>query len=305
MVSDIGAVIVTFNRLEKLKKALESYEKQTLLPKYIIVVDNASNDGTKKYLEKWKKEKSEYEKIVVSLSENRGGAGGFYEGQKVAIIKDAAWIMHADDDLYFDKDYFSGINNFIKAQNSDEYSIICGKIIEHEKIAIGPRSVKNKWIMPFHKDINEKQYEKESFYCDMVSYCGVALNKEKLIKAGLARQEYFIWNDDWEHTCRMRKLGKIVCLTNLFANHDTENVEKKLTWKIYYDYRNGIDLMKKHFKIRFFIVTPILIIKSFIFLFLKGRTLEDVKIRLTGIKDGLFGNMGKHSVYCPGWKPKK
>ena len=139
----------------------------------------------------------------------------------------------------------------------------------------------------------------------MVSYCGIALNKEKLIKAGLVRQEYFIWNDDWEHTCRMKKFGKIICLTNLVAIHDTENVEKKLTWKIYYDYRNCIDLMKKHFKIRFFIVTPILIIKSFIFLFLKGRTLEDVKIRLTGIKDGIFGNMGKHSVYYPGWKTKK
>ncbi len=59
MISDIGAVIVTFNRLEKLKKALASYEKQTLLPEYIIVVDNASNDGTKEYLEEWKKEKRE------------------------------------------------------------------------------------------------------------------------------------------------------------------------------------------------------------------------------------------------------
>ena len=54
MVSDIGAVIVTFNRLEKLKKALESYEKQTLLPKYIIVVDNASNDGTVEILKDYR-----------------------------------------------------------------------------------------------------------------------------------------------------------------------------------------------------------------------------------------------------------
>ena len=64
MISNIGAVVVTFNRLEKLKKALESYEKQTLLPEYIIVVDNASKDGTKEYLERWKKGNSEYEKIV-------------------------------------------------------------------------------------------------------------------------------------------------------------------------------------------------------------------------------------------------
>ena len=35
--SDIGCVIVTFNRLDKLKTTLEHYANQTLLPRYIIV----------------------------------------------------------------------------------------------------------------------------------------------------------------------------------------------------------------------------------------------------------------------------
>ena len=43
----IGVVLVTYNRLEKLKIALKSYEEQTVLPKYILVVNNNSNDGTK------------------------------------------------------------------------------------------------------------------------------------------------------------------------------------------------------------------------------------------------------------------
>ena len=304
MVSDIGAVVVTFNRLEKLKKALASYEKQTLLPEYIIVVDNASNDGTKEYLEEWKKENREYEKIVVSLSENKGGAGGFYEGQKAAITKDAAWIMHADDDLYFDKDYFSGINNFIKAHNSDEYSIICGKIIEHEKISIGHRlKMRSKWTIPFCKYIKKENYEKESFCCDMVSYCGIALNKEKLIKAGLVNPECFIWLDDWEHTYRMKTTGQIVCLTNVSANHDTEIVPAVLTWKLYYSYRNGIKFLKTHFKFQFPYLLLLLLCKTLLSP-LKGTSFEEVKMRLTGIKDGVFGNMGKHSIYCPGWKSK-
>jgi GT2 family glycosyltransferase len=42
---DIGVVLVTFNRLEKLKIALGSYDKQTVKPKYILVVDNKSTDG--------------------------------------------------------------------------------------------------------------------------------------------------------------------------------------------------------------------------------------------------------------------
>ena len=54
MNNSIGVVLVTFNRLNKLKNALTCYDKQTYKPKYIIVVNNASTDGTYQYLEKWK-----------------------------------------------------------------------------------------------------------------------------------------------------------------------------------------------------------------------------------------------------------
>ena len=47
-----GVVLVTYNRLDKLKIALECYEKQKYLPKNIIVVNNASTDGTKEFLDK-------------------------------------------------------------------------------------------------------------------------------------------------------------------------------------------------------------------------------------------------------------
>ena len=45
----ICVVIVTFNKLECLKKALISYEEQSKLPQCVIVVNNNSTDGTKDY----------------------------------------------------------------------------------------------------------------------------------------------------------------------------------------------------------------------------------------------------------------
>ena len=56
---DIGVAIVTYNRLEKLKIALKKYENQTILPKYIIAVNNNSNDGTKEFLNEWVKNNKE------------------------------------------------------------------------------------------------------------------------------------------------------------------------------------------------------------------------------------------------------
>ena len=46
----IGVILVTFNRLDKLKIALECYEKQTHKPEYIYVINNHSTDGTDAYL---------------------------------------------------------------------------------------------------------------------------------------------------------------------------------------------------------------------------------------------------------------
>ena len=81
----IGAVVVTYNRLDKLKKALESFEKQLYLPAYVIVADNASTDGTAQYLRQWQKEDAGFEKIILTMESNMGGSGGFYVGIKRAI----------------------------------------------------------------------------------------------------------------------------------------------------------------------------------------------------------------------------
>ena len=305
MLSNIGAVIVTFNRLDKLKKTLKTYEEQTLLPKYVIVVDNASNDDTREFLRRWEKTDSRYEKHVLFLDKNLGGAGGFYEGQKYAVTLDAQWILISDDDLYLDKNYFSNLNEYVNNNESENYSIICGKILYKENISLGDRcTIKSKWTIPFYKNIDYKEYKKQYFYCDLVSFLAIAVNKNLLLKAGFVKPEYFIWFDDFEFSYRIRQLGKIVCVPKLVANHDRDDVDNSLTWKLYYGYRNQTDFIKCHFKVQFCFLVLIMILKA-ICCPLKGKTFAETKMRLQGIKDGIFGNFGKHPVYCPGWKYKK
>lgn len=70
MISPIGVVIVTYNRKEKLKKALKAYDQQIFLPCEIIVVNNASTDGTNEILDRWKSENSIYSKVVIDSKYN-------------------------------------------------------------------------------------------------------------------------------------------------------------------------------------------------------------------------------------------
>lgn len=88
-----AVVLVTYNRLKCLKIAISKYEEQSFLPNIIIVVDNASTDGTYEYLDKWKNVESQISKHVIHNNVNTGGAGGFYTGLK--------YSMQFDYDLYF------------------------------------------------------------------------------------------------------------------------------------------------------------------------------------------------------------
>ena len=49
----IAAVVVTYNRLEKLKKVLASLETQTRMPDQLVIVNNAATDGTDTFLEEY------------------------------------------------------------------------------------------------------------------------------------------------------------------------------------------------------------------------------------------------------------
>lgn len=94
----VVAVVVTYNRKELLKECLSAVLGQTRPVSRLVVVDNASTDGTKAALEEagfLAKDRVEY----LPLAQNLGGAGGFYHGMKHVVETlpyDFIWIM--DDD---------------------------------------------------------------------------------------------------------------------------------------------------------------------------------------------------------------
>lgn len=299
----VCAVVVTYNRLDKLKKTLSSYSAQILPPKYLVVVNNASTDGTADFLNGWQNVEEAFKKIVITSDENLGGSGGFYLGQEKAITLDADWIMLADDDAYPEPNFIEGMKSYIDGHVADEIAIVCGKVIERGScVNIHRTYLKNKWIRNFQAFIPQEFYEQDKFEPDFVSYVGILLNKQKLKKAGLVNKDYFIWYDDTEHSQRLKKLGKIICIPAYSMIHDVDEENTGLSWKNYYGYRNNIDFFKKHFLVQCPFMVTVLLIKTLLSP-LRGVSLTEVRLRLIAIKDGLLGNLGKNSYYKPGWKP--
>lgn len=303
MTFDIGCVIVTYNRLDKLKKTLQSYSEQLIKPLYIIVVNNASTDGTGEFLDQWKQIDEGFEKDVINSKSNLGGSGGFYLGEKKALEKNADWVMIADDDAYPESNYLSGLLNYLSDHKEERISIICGKVVEKGNSHNIHRTIwRSKWDRNFHQSVPAEFYDKEKFYPDFVSYVGIIINKKSLEKAGLVDKGNFIWCDDTEHTYRLSKTGKIVCVPKYSIIHDVAPANDSLSWKSYYGYRNDLIFFKKHFKTHYPYILLKLLFKT-IASPLKGRSSAEVRLRLHAMKDSITGKMGIDELYKPGWKP--
>lgn len=70
-VRKVAAVVVTYNRLEKLKKVLASLESQTRLPQMLVIVNNAATDGTAEYLQEYAQRFALSDSIQLVLSRLR------------------------------------------------------------------------------------------------------------------------------------------------------------------------------------------------------------------------------------------
>ncbi len=305
----IGCVIVTYNRLEKLKTALKRFEEQEYLPQYVIVVDNASDDGTAEYLDEWKKQYTQFERIVINCDTNSGGAGGFHKGIREAINKNADWIWVSDDDAYLKKDALKQTKLFLDNHTDkiSEISAICGTVLVDGEIDIyHRRSMKPKGLRIIDQYFNEDEYKKEKFELNCFSYVGTVLNKKKLEEVGPTNKDYFIWFDDTEHSLRLSKVGKIYCVPSIKVEHDlTNKTVKEFGWKSYYAFRNLGDIHKKYFEkkyYRYYIVRSIA--QSYYYSVLE-RSMKIGKMIRCAIKDCRNNKLGMHEIYKPGWKVKK
>jgi rhamnopyranosyl-N-acetylglucosaminyl-diphospho-decaprenol beta-1,3/1,4-galactofuranosyltransferase len=94
----VAAVVVTYNRKQLLCECIAALLVQSSPVNRIMVIDNASTDGTADLLA----EKGYFENEVgqyIRMPVNAGGAGGFHEGVKRAYEEGYDWVWLMDDDV--------------------------------------------------------------------------------------------------------------------------------------------------------------------------------------------------------------
>lgn len=302
-----GVVLVTYNRLDKLKIALESYEKQEYLPKFMIVVNNASTDGTTEYLEDWLQKRSKIQKKVIHLEKNTGGSGGFYEGLKKSLTMKVDYVWVSDDDAFPECDCFSIANDYLMEHREENISAICGTVLNRGKIdTIHRRRIKKSIFFVMQTIVSKKEYEKREFKLDLFTYVGTFISVKKMKEVGITEKDYFIYCDDTEHSYRLSCVGDIYCIPAIKIVHDgpLNNASDGVNWKLYYGVRNSIDFVRRSFSKRYYYTYRVYFRLKYYALItlLYHNKIAGYKLVNQAIRDAKHQELGIDRFYRPGWK---
>lgn len=249
----VAAVVVTNNRIALLKECLSSIKNQTYKPDSVIVVNNASTDGTTEWL-------STQKDIIVINQQNLGGSGGFYTGIKKAVALGAASVWVMDDDTICRTNTLQ-----LLVANMESVNERVGFVGSKSEWKDGsPHLMNVPAIMPsFNKTIPFNKYDKKGLLLiETTSFVSLLLNADAIKSVGLPYKDFFIWGDDQEYTRRITKAGYLglYCKDSIVLHktpinycpdfyHDTvPNL-----WKHRYGFRNEFFMIKKNKGFIFFI----------------------------------------------------
>lgn len=246
MQKQVAAVVVTFNRKNFLVECLDSLLNQTYELDAVIVIDNASTDGTQTYLDE-KGFLADPKVKYVRLPENIGGAGGFYEGLKIGYQESFQWLWLMDDDT-------------IPELNALEELIRAGELLEKENLNPFILGSRVNWVDGKPHPMNLPQIKRndwENIYLGLkhgllplrsISFVSVLVHSQAIEIYGFPIKKYFIWNDDVEYTGRILKEMNGFLVPNSVVTHKTAKKYSPIEGsadRFYFEVRNKIWMILK------------------------------------------------------------
>lgn len=192
----VVAVVVTFDRLPLLQRLVARLREVAEVDE-ILVIDNASSDGTGEWL-------AANDVAHRTLSENRGGAGGFHDGLAWAMERDAdlAWLM--DDDGLPEVGCLATLLE--RRDGLDFWGPVVVDEARPDRLVFPIRLPGGTRVVHRMTDVTAAAVD--GLIRDVViPFNGVLVTRELVERIGLPREEFFIWGDDHEYRLRAERAG--------------------------------------------------------------------------------------------------
>lgn len=203
-VMNVAALIVTYNRKSLLVECLTAVAAQDFAPLTVVVIDNASTDGTEELF----REGGELADIpclrYFRMRENLGGAGGFKEGIRRCMETGCDWVWLMDDDCIAQPNTLSELVKALPVANhlgdvpSFLASIVVGPEGEPMNVPILDTRPTQNGYPNWYLGLADGMVEVEC-----ATFVSLLINARAVEELGLPIASFFIWGDDTEYTTRL------------------------------------------------------------------------------------------------------
>jgi rhamnopyranosyl-N-acetylglucosaminyl-diphospho-decaprenol beta-1,3/1,4-galactofuranosyltransferase len=210
--SRVVAVLVTYNRQELLLEALAAVHAQSRAVDAVIVIDNASTDGTAAAV------RTLYPSVqLVELARNTGGAGGFACGMALALAGTADLIWLMDDDTVAGPHALLTMLETRRQYPAQPPALIASRVLWTDGRAHPMNTPRAK---PFATRAERlAAAEVRCVPIRSASFVSILLDASECRRCGLPQADYFLWNDDFEFTTRLlRGSTGLLCPTSLVVH---------------------------------------------------------------------------------------
>ena len=214
----VASVTVAYKGLELLPRQIDALLEQSRPLQEIIVVDNASSDGTSAMLVE------RYPQVsVVRLPENQGVGGGLAAGLAYAALeKKHDWIWTFDQDSVPHKDSLQSLLAGVASiQNEDGQVGIAAALPVYERASYlyRPWLWRDGLVKPSREALRQPIW-----FADLVITAGCMVRRDVVERIGLPRTDFFMDFVDFEYCLRARAQGyKVVVIPSARITHEIGN----------------------------------------------------------------------------------
>ncbi len=201
----VWALVVNWNGREMTLECIESLQRSTYANQRILIVDNASTDGSVAAI------RSRYPDVdILPLPDNRRFAGGTNAGIQYALTHGADFVLLLNNDTIVAPGYLEPMVERICSDGS--IGIVAPKILYHSApdtlwyaggmISFWTGTMKHRGIR--ERDLGQRDDAGET---DYASGCCLLARRELVNAVGLLDESYFMYTEDADWCMRARRAG--------------------------------------------------------------------------------------------------
>lgn len=241
---EVAVIVVSWNAKSDVLQCLASV---VAVPDdvQIIVVDNASQDGTVQAI------RDSFPQVtILENAENLGYTGGNNAGIRYALDQGAAYLLLVNDDAILAPD---AISHLLSAARQHAEAGLLGPNVyvreERERFLSSGGVFAAGW-RPVHRGLGENTdlHYREVAEVDFLTGCALLAKREVVERIGLLDDRFFAYHEDIDWCYRAKKAGfKLLVVPQAKVWHpDTRLRDENSPAVTYYMARNRLLFLSKH-----------------------------------------------------------